>query len=59
MNRLPKVLIGVSMIFLAIALTIKFSTMRSIFPGPLPINWAKLADTFLLLSIAVSLLSKK
>jgi len=59
MNQLPKVLIVVAMISLATALIIKFTTLRNIIPGPLPLNWARLADTFLLLSIAISVINRK
>ena len=59
MNNLSKVVIVVALLFLGVALFIKFTTVGRIIPGPLPFNWAKLADTFLLLAIAISLANKK
>jgi len=59
MNKLSKVLVALAFVSLVGALSIKFTTAGRILPGPLPVNWAKLADTFLLFSIAISLLNRK
>jgi len=59
MDKLSKVLVALALVSLVAALSIKFTTAGRILPGPLPINWAKLADTFLLFSIAISLLNRK
>jgi len=58
MSKLSKILIILALLALLAALSIKLTTAGKILPGPLPINWAKLADTFLLFSIAISLLRK-
>jgi hypothetical protein len=59
MNSLPKILIVAALICLVVAILIKMTTIGKILPGPMPLNWAKLADTVLLFSIAISLLVKK
>ena len=59
MDKLSKVLIVGPMICVFVALIIKMSTLGRRLPGPFPINWAKLADTILLFSIALSLLGRK
>jgi hypothetical protein len=58
MSMLSKILIVMAIISLAAALFIKFSTVGTILPGPVALNWSRLADTFLLFSIAVSLLGR-
>ena len=59
MEKLPKVLIIVAIVCLVVAVSIKAVTLGQLMPGRMPINWAKLADTVLLFSIAISLLAKK
>jgi hypothetical protein len=59
MEKFPKTLIVLAVISLIIAVAIKITTLGKILPGPIPINWAKLADTLLLFAIAISLLGKK
>lgn len=59
MEKFPKTLIVLAVISLIIAVVIKVTTLGKILPGPIPINWAKLADTLLLFAIAISLLGKK
>jgi len=59
MNMLAKILIVLAAIFLLIALSVKFSFMGKALPFPLPLNWAKLGDTALLFSIAISVLNRK
>lgn len=59
MEKFSKLLIVLAVISLVIAVVIKLTTFGKIMPGPMPINWSRLADTFLLFSIATSLLSKK
>jgi len=59
MLKLSKAMVVLAAIALLAALSIKFTTMGRILPGPFFINWAKLADTFLLFSIAFSLLAKR
>ncbi len=56
MNRL---LVVVAIVFLAFAILIKLTTMGRLVPGLLPVNWIKLTDTLLLISIALSLLGRK
>ncbi|RJP28086.1 MAG: PilZ domain-containing protein [Candidatus Omnitrophota bacterium] len=58
MKNFSKILIILAVICVLVALSLKVTTMGKLLPGPLPINWAKLADTFLLFAIAVSLLNK-
>lgn len=59
MNKLPKIFFGIAMICLVVAMWIKFRLMSNILPGSTPLNWAKLTDTFLLFSIALSLLMNR
>jgi Tfp pilus assembly protein PilZ len=59
MGKLSKILIILALLSVLAALSIKLTIAGRVLPGPLPINWAKLADTFLLFSIAISLLDKK
>lgn len=59
MEKLPKTLIVLAVVSLIVAVAIKVTTLGKIVPGPIPINWAKLADTLLLFAIAISLLGKK
>lgn len=59
MNKLPATMVVLAVVCVLIAVLIKVTTMGRILPGAMPINWAKMADTFLLFSIAVSLLAKK
>lgn len=59
MVKVTKGLIIIAAICLIVAILIKITTLGKIVPGPMPINWAKLADTALLFSIAISLLGKK
>lgn len=59
MEKFPKTLIVLAVVSLIIAVAIKVTTLGKILPGPIPINWAKLADTLLLFAIAISLLGKK
>ncbi len=59
MGKLPKALIVLAVISLIVAVAIKITTLGKILPGPIPVNWAKLADTLLLFAIAISLLGKK
>ncbi len=59
MEKFPKALIVLAVVSLIIAIAIKVTTLGKILPGPIPINWAKLADTLLLFAIAISLLGKK
>jgi len=59
MAKLPKILVITALACIAIALLIKLTTIGKLLPGPLPLNWAKLADTMLLFAIAISVASKK
>lgn len=59
MSKLPKTMIILAVISLLVAMLIKLITAGKLIPGALPINWAKIADTFLLFSIALSLAGKK
>lgn len=59
MNKLSKAIVALAGIFVLVAILIKLSTARTISPAPIPVNWLKLTDTFLLFSIAISLLNKK
>ncbi|TRZ95516.1 PilZ domain-containing protein [bacterium] len=59
MGKLSKILVILALLSVLAALSIKLTIAGRILPGPLPINWAKLADTLLLFSIALSLLGKK
>jgi len=59
MEKLSKFLIATAMLCLIVAISIKITTLGVLLPGRMPINWAKLADTALLFSIALSLLAKK
>lgn len=59
MEKFSKLLIVLAVISLVVAVAIKLTTLGKILPGPVPISWAKLADTLLLFSIATSLLGKK
>ncbi len=59
MEKLPKVLVIAAALCLLVAILIKLTTFGAVIPGRIPINWAKLADTVLLFSIALSLLTKK
>ena len=58
-DKISKLLIISAFVSLIVAISIKFNTLGRILPGPFPINWAKLADTMLLFSIAISLLFNK
>jgi putative Ca2+/H+ antiporter (TMEM165/GDT1 family) len=55
MSLIAKLLIIVSALFVFMALLIKATTVGKIVPGPLPLNWLKLAETVLFFSIAISL----
>lgn len=59
MNKFSKVLIVGAVICVVVAMSLKLTRLGQILPGPQPFNWAKLADTILLFSIAVSLALKK
>jgi uncharacterized membrane protein len=59
MNNLPKILVAIALICLLIAVGIKISTLGKLLPAPMPLNWARLADTVLLFAIAIALLGKK
>lgn len=58
MNKLAKALVLLAVFCLCFAIVIKLSSTGKLFPVPFFLNWAKLADTFLLFSIALSLLGK-
>jgi len=58
MNTMSKILVVIALICLSTALLIKMTTVGKILPGPIPLNWAKLTDTVLLFSIALSLAGK-
>jgi len=57
MKRLAAVFLVMALVFMGTALFIKLVSVGRVMPGPMPINWIKLTDTFLLFSIAVSLLA--
>jgi uncharacterized protein (TIGR02266 family) len=59
MKRLSKVFIVLAVICVLLALMIKLTTIGTILPGAMPINWIKLADTALLFAIALALLEEK
>ncbi|MDP2923880.1 MAG: hypothetical protein Q8O30_09230 [Candidatus Omnitrophota bacterium] len=59
MGKISKILVVLAGVSLIVAVAIKVTTLGNIIPGPIPINWAKLADTLLLFAIAISLLGKK
>jgi hypothetical protein len=59
MKRLAKLFIILAVICVLLALVIKLTTIGTILPGALPINWVKLADTALLFAIALALLEEK
>ena len=59
MKQLAKVFIVIAVICVILALVIKLTTLGTIMPGAMPINWIKLADTALLFTIALSLLADK
>lgn len=59
MGKMSKILVILAAVSLLVAILIKMTTVGKILPGPMPINWAKLADTLLLFAIAISLLVKK
>lgn len=59
MNKLSKTLVILALASVIAALSFKLTTAGRILPGPIPLNWAKLADTLLLFAIAISLLNKK
>jgi len=58
MNTMSKILVVIALICLSTALLIKMITVGKILPGLMPLNWAKLTDTVLLFSIALSLAGK-
>jgi len=58
-ERLAKIFIFGAIICVVVAVAIKTITVGRILPGSIPLNWAKLADTLLLFSIAVSLVTRK
>lgn len=58
-KSLGKALLILAVLFVILAAGIKMTTLGTIMPGAMPINWVKLADTVLLFSIAVSLLGKQ
>ena len=58
-SKMAKLFILVAIVCIFIAVGIKAITLKSVLPGSMPLNWAKLADTFLLFSIAASLVTKK
>ena len=55
MRKLGGILIVMALVSMFLAISIKFSITGKIVPGTLPVNWAKIADTCLLFSIAISL----
>lgn len=59
MKKLAKILVFCALGCVSVAIVIKASTIGKVIPGPMPLNWAKLADTVLLFAIAISLLDKK
>jgi len=59
MNNLPKILVAAALLCLLIAVFIKITTIGKLLPAPMPLNWARLADTALFFAIAVALLGKK
>ncbi len=58
-QKLARAFIIIAILCILYAVYIKAKTVGHILPGSLPLNWAKLADTFLLFSIAVSLVFRK
>lgn len=59
MSKLAVFLILAAAISLLVAILIKVNTIGRIVPGSVPLNWARIADTCLLFSIAISLMRKK
>lgn len=59
MNKLPAILVVLAVVSILTAILIKLTAMGRLLPGPMPINWMRLAGMFLLFSIALSLLGKK
>ncbi|MCM8791825.1 MAG: PilZ domain-containing protein [Candidatus Omnitrophica bacterium] len=59
MKRLAKVFVVLAVICVLLAIVIKLTTLGTILPAAMPINWIKLADTALLFAIALALLGKK
>jgi hypothetical protein len=59
MVKISKALVTGAFLCVVVAVSLKLTKLGSIFPGPQPLNWAKLADTILLFSIAISVGNKK
>jgi len=59
MGKTPKMLIIGAFLCAVIAIMLKLTRLGQVLPYPQPLNWAKLADTMLLFSIALSLIAKK
>ena len=58
MKLVAQILFFVSAACVCIAIFIKFFTVGKIVPGPMPVNWLKLAETLLLFTIAFILLQR-
>jgi hypothetical protein len=59
MGKIPKILIIGALFCTLIAIVLKLTRLGQVLPYPPPLNWAKLADTMLFFSIALSLIAKK
>ena len=58
MKGLAKLFMILALICIILAIVIKFTTVGTVIPGAMPVNWIKLADTALLFTIALALLGK-
>lgn len=59
MKPLAKIFLVFALACIILAISIKLTTIGTIIPGAMPINWIKLADTALLCTIALALLADK
>ena len=59
MAKTPKMLIIGALFCTLIAIVLKLTKLGQVIPYPQPLNWAKLAETMLLFSIALSVIAKK
>lgn len=58
MKGLAKLFMLAALICIILAIVIKVTTLGTVLPGAMPVNWIKLADTALLFTIALALLGK-
>ncbi|MCM8799407.1 MAG: PilZ domain-containing protein [Candidatus Omnitrophica bacterium] len=59
MKMLAKIFIILAVLCVILAVIIKLTTLGTILPAAMPINWIKLADTALLFAIALALVAEK